>query len=218
MNVNVGTLAKAVLLLAVMALPVAARDSASEAKRVLDSTRVSVDFKESPLENAIAFLREQTGLNFHLGSDHTDAKVTMKLKDVSARTVLKYALKPHDLSAAWREGVIVIESRGRAGVKMVMRVYDVRNQAVPLEDHPGQEIELASNGMGVHFLTTSDATSNWIDPALTADYIQKFTGNGSWDGASGASITNANGLLIVKQTPAVHKEIMKLLRLLEQYR
>ena len=215
---SVERLAKVLLLVGVMAVPVAAKDSASEAKRVLDSTRVSVDFKEAPLENVIAFLREQTGLNFHVGSDHSDAKVTMKLKDVSARTVLKYALKPHDLSADWREGVIVIESRDSAGVKTVTRLYDITGWEYWLRDFPGVGLDLVPEKPGIQSAGSSfsDFTYCWVDFFL--ELIPMLVGGDSWNRDSEASITRSNGLLVVTQTPEVHREIVKLLRLLEQYR
>ena len=217
------TFAKAVLLVGVMAMPVDAKDGASEAKRILDSTRVSVDYKAATLEDVVAFLREQTGLNFHVDSDHADARVTMKLNDVSARTVLKFALKPHDLSAAWREGAIVIESRESAGGKTVMKMYDVRalefgyrnfSAFDTIDSFCGTCIAAA----GVRLMDDGIVEFGRSAAGFLLDLVTLQTGGSSWDEDSRTLITLSNGRLVVTQTPAVHREIVKLLRKLEQYR
>ena len=220
---SIETLAKALLLVGAMAVPVAAQDGAPEAKRILDSTRVSVDYKDAPLEDVIAFLREQTGLNFHLGPDHSDARVTLVLRDVSARTVLKFALRPHDLSAAWRDGAVVIESRESTGGKTVMRMYDVRalefgyrqfSNTDTIDSFCGTCIAAA----GVRLMDDGIVEFGRSAAGFLLDLVTIQTGGSSWDEDSRTSITLSNGRLVVTQAPAVHLEITKLLKNLEQYR
>ena len=212
----------AMLLLGGMTLTAAARDGASEAKRKLDSTRVSVDFKSAPLADVIAFLREQTDLNFHLAKDDAGAEVTLKLKDVSARTVLRFAMKPHDLTAVWRDGVIVIEPRGKTSEKRVTRIYDV--SALEFGYRNFSNIDFLDSfcgtcisAAGVRFMDDGIVEFGRSAVGFLVDMIFTQTGGASWDGDPRTSIDLANGRLIVTQTPAVHREIAMLLRKLEQY-
>jgi hypothetical protein len=48
--------------------------------------------------------------------------------------------------------------------------------------------------------------------------VKENTGAGSWDSNPRAAITLANGMLVVTQTPMVHREVESLLRRLGQFR
>jgi hypothetical protein len=83
-------------------------DSPSEKiKKALDQT-ISLDITEQPLHLAINQLREQTKINFvldrftiqQMGIDPESAQVTVKLKDVKARTALRMILNSYNLSFA----------------------------------------------------------------------------------------------------------------------
>jgi hypothetical protein len=80
---------------------------ADKIRKALDQT-LTIDVNEQPLPLAINQLREQTKINFvldrfvmqQMGMDPDSAQVTIKLKDVKARTALRMILSPYNLSYA----------------------------------------------------------------------------------------------------------------------
>jgi hypothetical protein len=80
---------------------------ADKIRKALDQT-LTLDVNEQPLQLAINQLREQTKINFvldrfvmqQMGMDPDSAQVTVKLKDVKARTALRMILSPYNLSYA----------------------------------------------------------------------------------------------------------------------
>ena len=209
-----------------LAMTAAAQNNAEEARRKLAAQKISVHYEKASLDDAVAFLRDATGLNFHLDAtvaEHApDATVRLKLRDVSVRTVLKLMLQPHDLSAVWRNGAIVILPRRDAVGNRVMRIYDIRAQLLQLPDFPGPKVELVESTSeapltGVVF-DLDEAPQVPIPGDMLVDLVRMNTGGASWDDDPDVSIDLANGHLIVTQSPAVHREISRLLRKLEQYR
>ena len=209
-----------------LALTAVAQDTAEEARRKLAAQKIAVDFQKTSLEDAIAFLRDATDLNFHISStvaEHApDATVRIKLRDVSVGTVLKLMLQPHELSAIWRDGSIVILPRGEFKGAKVMRIYDIRAQILKLQDYPGPKVELVDAQSIVSSISLGITVDFEPEPPIPGDMlvelIEMNTGGNSWQDDTDVSIDLANGRLVVTQSPAVHLEIAKLLRQLEQYR
>lgn len=141
-------IAMAGLLLCMTALPGLAQETGRpEAVRRLDSTRISVDFRNIPLSGALDYLREATKINFVLRADAT-SRVDLRLRDVSARSVLNLMLTPLELTFAYRNGAIVIAPPGRIPNRVRLQIYDVKDLAYGIRDFPGISITLDS-GAGV---------------------------------------------------------------------
>jgi len=197
-----------------------------QAVRKLDSVRISVDLRESPLAPAIDYFREATGLNIVLtpaaAEKDADAKVTLRVRDVSARAALRLLLRPRDLAVVWRDGALQVVPRGEAEAAVVLRMYDVRAHLVKVQDFSGPRMELVSpdspNPMGIKVDFDPEPRDPPVGEDLLVELVKGNTGRRSWEENPAASITLANGVLVVSQTPAVHREIQALLSGLLQYR
>lgn len=217
--------------LAALALPAAAQDAVdprkAEVLRKLNSLRLTVDFQSTRLEDAIGFLREAAGVDFHVDPDvftkldEERLKVTLRVKDLLLKSILKLMLSARDLTAVYRDGVIVVQHRDKAGSKAALAVYDVRDLLVKLQDFPGPRVELASSSGGAA-ITGAMFVLEEPKASITEDFLTELvkgnTGDTSWDDNPDASISLANGLLVVTQTRKVHAEVKRLLDLLRQFK
>ena len=83
---------------AILAMSMAARadDFRGETVRKLDTMKVSVDFEDVKLPEALDYLRDFTGLNLVVlpkaMEKDADTKIRLKVKDLSVRSVLKLLL------------------------------------------------------------------------------------------------------------------------------
>lgn len=195
--------------------------------RKLESMKVSVDFNDVKLEEAVNYLRDFTGLNFVIdpraAEKNGDARVSLKLRDVSVRSVLKLMLQPRELSATWKDGAIVVIPREEFQAQVSVRMYDVRAQLMKLQDFPGPRVELVSpTQSGVAMVGGSfmilDEPKVLIPEDVLVQLVRENAGARSWDENPHASITLANGSLIIAQTVPVHREIERLLGLLGQFK
>lgn len=204
-----------------------AGDSREDAVRKLDSLKVSVDFQDVRLPEAVDYLREVTGLNLVMlpkaMEKDGDAKITLKVKDLSAKSVLKLLLSSRNLTLTYRDGALVVLPKDDLQDATTLRMFDVRSMMVKLQDYPGPKVELAGpskNGPStVNIVLTVEEPK---DPPIPEDFlitlIRENTGAGSWDSNPKAAISMNNGMLVVSQTPSVLREIEALLGLLGQYR
>ncbi len=92
------------------------------------NTIISFEFLDTPLKDVIVFLREKTNINMIIDAEARDAQITLKLKDIPLRTALRYILpKGYEYVI---EGDIIHVYRQ----KMELRVYDVRDILINLDD------------------------------------------------------------------------------------
>ena len=175
-------------------------------------------------------VREFSGLNMVVDAtvyeelSEDDLMVTIRVKDLLLKSVLKLMLEMKNLTAIYKEGVLLIVTKGSAvHTKTTTQIYDVRDMLFAIRDFPGPKVELTAPGAGGTPLTGAtfsldEEPTSTITEDFLVDIIQENTGGGSWDENENASVTLANGLLIVTQTTKVHKEVKRLLQLLRQYK
>ena len=208
-----------------MSLAALADDSRAEAIRKLETMKVSVDFEEVKLPEALDYLRDFTGLNLVLlpkaMEKDADMKVRLKVRDLSVKSVLKLLLAPRGLTVTYRDGAIVVVPREDLQDSSTMKMFDVRALQVKIQDFIGPVVELT----GAHdknrgpsaVITLIDEPKTPIPDEFLLDMIRSITGNGSWDSNPRAAISLNNGMLVVSQTPSVLREIDRILGLLGQY-
>lgn len=211
---------------ALACLAASAQDDADPKKRdavnKLAAMRISVDFKEIPLSDAMDFLRDASGINFHVDPKATekDEKITLKVKDLPLKSVIKLMLTPRDLTGVYRDGVIVILPKADVAAATTTQTYDVRDLLMKIGDFPGPKVELVSPGTGPLTgitITMDEPKDPPITEDLLTDLVKSNTGGTTWDDGN-ASITIANGMLFVAQNKSVHREVADLLNKLRQYR
>jgi len=200
-----------------------AGDGRDDAARKLETLKVTVDFDNVKLPEAIDYLRDVTGLNLVLlpkaMEKDGDATVRLKVKDLTVKSVLKLLLSSRGLTASYRDGALVILPKEDLQSSTAMRIFDVRALQVKIQDFAGPIVELtsaASKKVGVTIVNL-DEPKTVIEDEFLITMVKTSTGSGSWDSNPNAAVELHNGQLVVTQTPAVLREIENLLNLLGQY-
>lgn len=194
----------------------------------LNSQRITLDFKDVSLDDALGFVRDFSNLNIVVDAEvytklsADQLRITIKVKDLLLKSALKLMLSGRDLTATYKEGVLLVIPKDRANRSTTTRVYDVHDLLVRLQDFPGPKVELATgSGTGTP-LTGATFTIDEPKSVITEDFLTEIvkgnTGDGAWDENDRASITLSNGLLIVTQSKKVHGEVERLLDLLRQFK
>ena len=212
---------------AILAMTVAAGadESRAEVLRKLDTMKVSVDFEDVKLLEALDYLRDFTGLNLVVlpkaMEKDADAKIRLKVKDLNVKSVLKLLLASRGLTVTYRDGALVVLPKEDLQDSTTLRMFDVRALQVKIQDFIGPVVELTGphdKNRGPSLVVTMiDEPKTPIPDDFLLDMIRSNTGNGSWDSNPKAAISLNNGMLVVSQSPSVLKEIDRLLGLLGQY-
>lgn len=226
----------AAVILGILALPAQAQDGGPattdthkrEVVNKLDTMRVSVDFTSTTLEEAIGFLRDYAGLNFSIDPDvyksqsEDQLKITLRVKDLLLKSVLKLMLSSRDLSVLYKDGVLLVVPKGKIDKSVVLQLYDVRDLLVKIQDFPGPKVELSSPQKSGGPLVSGPFTFDEPHSVLTEDFItdmvKQNTGDKSWEENPNASVTLSNGVLVVSQSRRVHQEIKQFINLLRQFK
>ncbi|MFP4027520.1 MAG: STN domain-containing protein [Candidatus Brocadiia bacterium] len=99
--------------------------------------RISVDFDETPLPEALQFIKEITGLNFAYRSSDLETKarpVTLKVKNVSVRQILDLLLDNRGLG--WQiQGTVVRIQRAKSSKVRKSHGYNVVGNVPEIRDH-----------------------------------------------------------------------------------
>lgn len=218
-------------LFAALALPVRADDvddTKREIMNKLETTKISLDFKDTNLSEVIDFLHEVTGINFVLSKSvqekarSGELKVDIKLEDLPLRTALKLLLNLNDLTLVYKKGVLMVETKEERGSELDMKLYDVKDLLMKIRDFPGPSLELASGegetGPTTGIVEPDESTHPFDDPEALVNIIRNATGGDSVWGKDGVSIAISNGLLVVVHSAAIHKEIQELIVSLRQFK
>jgi len=212
-------------LLAMAALAYAGDTGREDTVRKLETMKVTVDFQDIKLSEAMDYLRDVTGLNFVLlpraAEKEGDFKIRLKTRDLSVKSTLKLMLSGKGLTVAYRDGALVVLPQEDLQDAVVLEMYDVRSQLMSLQDFPGPRMELVapkggvSSGplTGIELIEPKPPT---VPPDMLVELIKDNAGFRSWENRN-ASIELRNGMLLVSQTPKVHREIKALLAKLGQY-
>ncbi len=194
----------------------------------LNNQRITVDFNAASLDDALNYIRDMTNINIVVDAEvHTklsedQLKVNLKVKDLLLKSALKLMLQSKELACTYRDGVLVIMPKDKVNTSVVTRVYDVRDLLFKIADFPGPKVELASPSGGTPLTGATFSLDSEAKSTITEDFISELvksnTGEKSWDDNPNASITLANGLLIVTQSKKIHTEVDRMLNMLRQFK
>src|SRR6185436_7384206 len=201
----------------------------AEAVNRINTMRVSVDFTNTSLEEAVAFLRDFTGLNILVDAEvyknqsEDQLKITLKVKELSLKSVLKLMLGSRELTAMYKEGVVLVVPKSKVDKAVTLQLYDVRDLLVKIQDFNGPKVELVSPQKGgsgplVGGVFTLDEPKSVITEEFITDMVKQNTGDKSWDENPNASMNLTNGVLVVSQSKKVHEEIKRFINLLRQFK
>jgi hypothetical protein len=121
-------------------------------------------------------------------------------------------LKPHNCDILFKDGVLQVMTREDVADKtMRMEIYDCRDILYPISNFPGIDLDLNASGPGVILQAAPEDPGSEIP---IEEMVRAHTGGRSWEENPKAVVKMQNGLLVVKNTPEVHKQIRRLLDLL----
>jgi|SRR4051812_42283099 len=223
-------------ILGVLALPALAQEGTNETDprrqevlNKLNTMRVTVDFTNSTLEEAISYLRDFTNINIIVDAEvyknqsEDQLKVTLKVKDLLLKSVLKLMLTSRELTAMYKEGVVLIVPKGKIDKAVTLQLYDVRDLLVKIQDFAGPKVELVSPSKGgggplTGATFTLEEPRSTITEEFITEMVKQNTGDKSWDENPNASINLTNGVMVVSQSKRVHEEIKRFINLLRQFK
>lgn len=193
--------------------------SLDDALARLGRLRCDIDFREMSLEDAVDFVSKVGRMNAIVspalrvkGLDGIP-KLTLKLKDVSLRQVAELVAKFSGTKLAVRDGVLLFTTPEEARGEPVLQIYTLSDLTFKLRNFPGPDIQIHLKGVEFEPEKESDVASPFDDPETVIALIKKMTGDGTWEDDD-VSIAGDERRLVVRQYPAVHKEIRRLLAVL----
>ena len=199
------------MLAAVLAL--AQDNTKGEVESKLNNIKVTLDFQNTPIDQVVDYLREISGMNIFVDSKVRDKTIVVSLKvtEITLKSIFSLMLKPHGCGVLFKDGVLqVMFDQDIADKTMKMEIYDCRDILYPIQQFPGVDLDLAQ-GAGVLVQPPDEAPGGEMP---IEEMVRAHTGGRSWEENAKASIKMQNGLLVIKNTPEVHKQVRRLLDLL----
>ncbi len=208
---------KTLTLITVFALScgvVSAQDATrSEYDGKLNNIKVTLDFQNAPIDQVVDYLREISGMNIFVDQKVRDKQlvISIKVNEISLRSIFSLMLKPHNCDILFKDGVLQLMTKEDVADKtMRMEIYDCRDILYPISNFPGVDIDLGT--MAGVVTTPPDADAGGEIPI--EEMVRAHTGGRSWEENQKAVCKMQNGLLVIKNTPEVHKQVRRLLDLL----
>jgi len=163
---------------------------------VVADERTEFEFTDTPLEEVLQFLGSKHGVNVLLDSTAIsvagvakDYPVNMSVKGITLASGLNLLLQPLDLTYVVKDEVLMITTNDAARNKRETRIYDVRR--------------LMQAG---------------YDPKLLADVVRKVLQAQAGEPLSDdTAIVELPDGLVIYETQATHREVAKLLKLIEAH-
>jgi type II secretory pathway component GspD/PulD (secretin) len=175
----------------------------------LQQIKVTLEFQEQPLREVVEFLRQFTNLNFVFDAEVDQAaQVTLKVQNLPLQSALNLILGSRELAHVIEDGVIKLVPKAKLLAKVKLELYDVQDLTAQIRDFPGPNISLIPDGGAA--ITAEEAGKEIIPSQALIDLIKANIAKETWD-QQGMSLDYNNGLLIVRNTPAVHKQVQQFL-------
>jgi type II secretory pathway component GspD/PulD (secretin) len=179
----------------------------------LNNIKVTLDFTNAPLDAVVDYLREISGLNIFVDSKVREKNIVISIRvsEITLRSIFGLMLKPHDCDVMFKDGVLQVMTKADVADKtMKMEIYDCRDILYPVAQFPGVDLDLGG-GAGI-LVQQPDVDAGSEVPI--EEMVRAHTGGRSWEENSKAVVKMQNGLLVIKNTPEVHKQVRRLLDLL----
>lgn len=178
----------------------------------LHSIRITIDMQNAPLTAIVDYIREISGLNIHIsGIDNPDAEmISFKVQDIVLDGALRLMLQPRNKAYMVRDGVVLITTADALKKRVKLDLYDVQDLTYGMADFPGVDISLAQDSIGTAVAAGEEAKQQFTGEDL-ANLIKNTIHKDQWEEADGKSIQFQNGLLIVRNSIDMHKQIRKFL-------
>lgn len=175
--------------------------------------KITIDFVELPLEDALNYLRTAADINIVLANrELRDKTVTLELKDVSVETVLKWVVKQTETDYSVQDGVVYVGSHETVKVGPVLVMYDVTDLLY-------QERLRAASADPPKALKPGDTVLVQVPEGksleeLAADliaFVKTTTGEDTWKDSTKATMAYFAGKLVVNADPDVQVKVATIL-------
>ncbi len=220
----------AVLVLCLLAAGIASAGDDPQRDEIvskLTNMKVSLDFRETPLADVMDFVRELSGINILVDPrvyeevDPAKLVLTVKVDDLQLGSALRLVLGLRDLTAVYREGVLLVVTKSSLQDEVYTRMYDVHDLLQPITDFAGPTIELAAGEGGEDAVGPNSFITDPPNPPPTpgrlVEMIQDACAPETWGGDK-VSIQVTNGVLIVCQSRDTHRQVAEFLNRLRSTR
>ncbi|MFQ5962707.1 MAG: hypothetical protein ACE5KZ_00300 [Candidatus Scalinduaceae bacterium] len=173
------------------------------------SRKMSIEFIDTPLRDVIAFLQEKTKINFVLDKGAAATNVNLKLNDVPVSVILEYIL-PNGIDRVVKDNVVHITLE-----PLEMRVYDVRDLLINLEDRQGALVAQAVTRTEEGLAAVGEDKDTFDRVKEIIDLITGTIKPKSWTLNGGRGMIAARegmlGDIVVTHIQSAHKQIEDLL-------
>jgi len=182
--------------------------------------KVTFEFVDTPLEEAIGFLRSLANVTMivdpRVVAGGAAPPINLRVTDMSLDLALDWILKLADLQYALKDNAIFISKEQNLTESVELRIYDVSDLTQSVPDFPGPDLQLVTPGDqqgGGGAANPFAQAAPKATPTLTniADMIRNRVRPESWDAALGTSIEERGGKLVVMQRPEIHALVDQLL-------
>lgn len=186
-------------MLASALLSLACLQSDDEIRKYLDDTRIDLSFDGAKAEDLVAFLRDFSGRNIMLRGSPGDRIATIKLKDASISTCLRWICEVYGLRWEVTGGVILLSDS--AGAQPVRKVHELpRRPPDPFRPEITVEKELT--------ILNLPRREPCRHPEII-DYIRELVAPGTWGDTRTIECTCRS--LIVNHLPEVQEQVARFL-------
>ncbi|MCK6470340.1 MAG: hypothetical protein L6R28_01225 [Planctomycetes bacterium] len=183
--------------------------------------KVSFEFEDAPLSDAINFLKSLTDVTMivdpRVKAGGAEPPVSLRVTDMKLQLALEWILKLADMKYALQDNAIFISKEANLIQDVEMRIYDVTDLTLNIQDFPGPDFQLQtisddeSAGGGAALNPFAAAPAATVTVASIADMIRQRVRPDSWDPQQNTSIEERAGRLVVMQRPEIHALIDQLL-------
>ena len=126
-------------------------DEAEEKTRKAGDRRADLDLRKVPVSDALDAFGRMTGITIILDPKAVDqvgdAPINLKVSDMPLGTALGWICRLAGLDYELRDGAIFVSTPERLSQKESrLRIYDVRDLVLKLQDFPGPSLSLTEDG------------------------------------------------------------------------
>ena len=193
----------------------------------LKNTQISIEFQETPLPSVLDFFRERVGINLIIDRQNVQSpsevsiSINLTQDQVSAYKGLQIVLGSENLAFDFRECTLLVTSQ-QAEKQIVFDMYQVKDLNFRLRDFPSPSFQLGSDGeddgggglgaggLGAGGEEEEEEAKTAFTGEQLVELIQQVVSPQTWQDP-GAQVEVSNGLLLVRNTPEVHDQVLRLL-------
>ncbi len=184
--------------------------------------KVSFEFVDTPLDEAIAFLRNLADVTMIVDPRVMEAgapPINLRVTDMNLELALEWILRLADLGFTLKDNAIFIGKKTQMVEDVELRIYDVSDLTMQIPDFPGPDFNLmivdetagGGGGGGAPINPFQNAPQAQVTLQSIAQMIQNRIKPESWDANLGTSIEERGGRLVVMQRPEIHELVDRLL-------